>query len=75
MALLHEEEDNHNHKDKKKEQGAEDRYSLEPEKAHPTGEFVIVAKCGGHVLRWLASMLTNVIRKGGREGGRLKTQF
>ena len=44
MAFLHEEEDNHNHKDKKKEHGTEDRYSLEPQKAHPTGKFVIVAK-------------------------------
>ena len=65
MALLHEEEDDHNHKDKKKEQGTEDRYSSEPEKAHPTGEFIIVAKFGGHVLRHLAS----------RQGGRLKTNF
>jgi len=39
MALLHEEDD-HNHKDEKKEHGAENRYSLEPEKVHPTGEFI-----------------------------------
>ena len=32
----------------KEEQGAEDRYLSEPEKAHPTGEFVIVAKFGGY---------------------------
>ena len=57
MALLHEEENDHNHKDKKKEQGLEDRYSSEPEKAHPTGEFVIVAKFGGHVLHHFASRL------------------
>ena len=38
----------------KKEHGAEDRYSSEPQKAHPTGEFVIVAKFGGHALRHLA---------------------
>ena len=44
MALLHEEEDDHNQKNKKKKQGAEDRYSSEPEKAHPTDEFVIMAK-------------------------------
>jgi len=31
---MHEEEDNHNHKDEKKEHGAEDRYSLEPQKAY-----------------------------------------
>ena len=66
--MLHEKEDNHN---QKKKQGAEDRYSLEPEKADPTGEFVIMAKFGGHVLRHLASRLANVIR----EGGRLKTYF
>jgi len=54
----------------KKEQSAEDRYSSEPENAHPTGEFVIVAKFGGHVLHHLASRLANVIRErgmGGRE--------
>ena len=54
-------------KDKRKEQGAEDRYSSEPEKAHLTGEFVIMAKFGGHVLRRLASRLANVIREGGRQ--------
>ena len=73
MAFLHEEEDDHNHKDEKKEYGAEDRYSLKSQKAHPTGEFVIVAKFGGHASRYLASRLANVIRQAGREGGRLKT--
>jgi len=68
MALLHEQDD-HNHKDEKKEHGVEDRYSSELQKAHPTGEFVILAKFGGHVLCRLASRLANVIR----EGGRLKT--
>ena len=58
---------------KKKEYGAEDRYSLEPQKAHLTGELVIVAKFGGHALHHLASRLANVIRQGDREGGRLKT--
>ena len=53
--------------DEKKEYGAEDRYSSEPQKAHLTGEFVIVAKFGGHVLRHLASRLANVIREGGRQ--------
>ena len=48
MASLHEEEDDHNHSDEKKEYGAEDRYSSEPQNAHLTGEFVIVAKFGGH---------------------------
>jgi len=38
MAFLHEEEDNHNHTDEKKEYGAEDRYSSKPQKAHLTGE-------------------------------------
>ena len=66
MAFLHEEEDDHNHKDEKKEHGAEDRYLSEPQKAHPTGEFVIMAKFGGHDLRHLASRLVNVIRQGGR---------
>jgi len=45
MAFLHE-EDNHNTTDEKKEYGSEDRYSLEPQKAHLTGEFIIVAKFG-----------------------------
>ena len=64
MAFLHEEEDNHNHKDEKKEHGAEDRYSLEPQKAHSTGEFIIVAKFGGHALHHVPSRLANVIRQG-----------
>jgi len=42
---------------------------LEPEKAHPTGEFIVVAKFGGHVLRHLAS------RREGREGGTPKIIF
>jgi len=68
VVFLHE-EDNHNTTDKRKEYGAEDRYSSEPQKAYPTGEFVIVAKFGGHALRRLASRLVNVVR----QGGRLKT--
>jgi len=42
MAFLHEEEDDHNHTDEKKEYDAEDRYSSEPQKAHLTDEFVKV---------------------------------
>ena len=68
MALLHEEEEDHNYKDKR---SAEERYSLEPQKAHPTGKFIIVAKFGGHVVSHLASRLTNVIRQRDREKGRL----
>jgi len=67
MAFLHEEEDNHNITDERKEYGAEDRYSSEPQKAHITGEFIIVAKFGGHVLRHLASRFANVVRQGGKE--------
>ena len=37
---------------------------LEPEKAHPTGEFIIVAKFDGHMLCHLASRVANVIRQG-----------
>jgi len=48
MVLLH--EDDHNTTDERKEYGAEDRYLLEP---HLTGEFIIVAKFGGHALRHL----------------------
>jgi len=40
------------------QQSAEGRHSSEPEKAHPTGEFVIVEKFGGHVLCRLASSLS-----------------
>ena len=64
MAFLHEEEDDHNDTDESKEYGAEDRYSSEPQKAHLTGEFVIVAKFDGHALRHLASRLANVVRQG-----------
>jgi len=53
MAFLHEEEDDHNTTDERKEYGAEDRYSSEPQKAHLTCEFVIVAKFGGHALHHL----------------------
>jgi len=44
MASLHEEEDDHNITDERKEYGAEGRFLSEPQKAHLTGEFVIVAK-------------------------------
>jgi len=37
MAFLHEEEDDHNTTDERKEYGVEDRYSPEPQKAHLTG--------------------------------------
>jgi len=66
MAFLHEEENDRNTTDERKEYGAEDRYLSESQKAHLTGEFVIVAKFGGHALRHLASTLVNVIRQGGR---------
>jgi len=66
MVFLHKEEDDHSHTDERKEYGAEDRYLLELQKAHLTGEFVIVKKFGGHALRHLASRLANVIRQGGR---------
>ena len=67
MAFLHEEEDDHNHTDEKKEYDAEDRYSSEPQKAHLTGDLAIVARFGGHALCNLVSRLVNVIRQGGRE--------
>ena len=47
MALLY--EDDHNHEDKKESIGPQGRHLLEPEKAHSTREFVIVAKFGAHV--------------------------
>ena len=67
MAFLHEDEDDHNHTDERKKHGTEDRDSSEPQKAHLTDEFVIVAKFGGHALYHLASRFANVIREGGRE--------
>jgi len=63
MAFLHEEEDDHNTTDERKEYGAENRYLSEPQKAHLTGEFVNVAKFGGHALHHLASRLVNVARR------------
>jgi len=72
MAFLHEKEDDHNTTDKRKEYGAEDRYSSEHQKAHLTGEFVIVVKFGAHALRHLGSKLVKC-DQAGREGGRLKT--
>jgi len=62
MAFLHEEEDNHNTTDERKKYGAEDRHSSEPQKAHLIGEFVIVAKFGGHALRCLASRLSDFFK-------------
>ena len=62
MGLLHEEGD-HSLKHERKLRGAEDRYYSEPEKAHPTGEFVIVAKFGGHALCRLTSRLAMVVRE------------
>ena len=41
-----------------------DTRNLKSQKAHLTGEFVIVAKFGGHTLRHLTSRLANVIRQG-----------
>ena len=45
------------------------RYSLEPEKVHPTVEFVIMEKFGGLVFCHLAPRLANVITQAGRQGG------
>ena len=47
---------------KRRNKGAEVRQTSEPEKAHSTDEFVIVAKFGDHVLLHLAFNLSNVIR-------------
>ena len=51
MALLHEEDD-HNPQDKK---GVEGRQTSEPEKVHSSGELIIVANFGDHLLCRLAS--------------------
>ena len=47
--------------------GTEGKYSSEPEKAHPTGEFIIVAKLSGHVLGCLASSLSILVKQVGRQ--------
>ena len=62
--MLHKEEDDHTYKDKRRKKA---QTGDTPENAYPTGEFVIMAKFGGHVLRHLASRLANVIRQGGRQ--------
>jgi len=56
-----------------KEHGAEGRQASEPEKVHPTGEYVIVAKFGDHELRRLASSLSNVIRQAGRQADKISS--
>ena len=66
MALLHEVKDDHNHEDKRSNKGAEGRHSSESEKAHLSGEFVIMEKFGDHVLCRLTSSLSNVIRQADR---------
>jgi len=59
MVLLHEEEDDHNHK----ETLCRGKVLVRTSKGTSTGEIVIVAKLGGHVLCHLASRLANVIRE------------
>jgi len=61
MAFLHEEEDDHNTTKSMVQR------SSKPQKAHLTGEFVIMAKFGCHALHHVASRFANVIRQGGRE--------
>ena len=54
----------------KKEQGTGGSQTSEPEKAHSTGEFVIVVKFGCHVLRRLAASLSIVIRQAGKQANK-----
>jgi len=65
--LLHEEEDNNNHEDKRSNKGTEGRHSSEPEKAYLTGKLVIVAKFGDHVLCHLAPSLSIAVRQVSRQ--------
>ena len=67
MALLHEEEDNHNREDMRSNKSAGGRHSSEPEKPHLTGQFVILTKFSDHVLLCLASSLSNVVRQVDRQ--------
>ena len=48
-------------KDKRNNEGAEASHLSEPQKAHPTGEFVVVAQNGGHSLLHLGSRLATVV--------------
>ena len=50
-----------------KRQSAEGTHSSEPQKAYHTGEFVIVAYNGGHVLLRLASRLATVVSQAARQ--------
>ena len=47
--------------------GAEGKHSSESQKAHATGELVIVAKNDGHMMYCLASSLAAVVRLAGRQ--------
>ena len=59
----------------KEEQGVEGRQTLEPEKAHSTSGFAIVAKFGDHVLSRLAFSLSNVIRQVDENSSFLRIQY
>ena len=48
-------------KNKWNNEGAEVPHLSEPQKAHPTGEFVIVAYIGGHSLLRLGFKLATVV--------------
>ena len=48
-------------KDKTNKEGAEAPHSSEPQKAHPTGEFVVVEYNGGHSLLRLGSRLATEV--------------
>ena len=65
---------NHNPQDKKGTKCSWQK-NFEPEKAHPTGEFVIVAKFGDHALCCLTSSLSNVIGQAGRQARTQKFQL
>jgi len=67
MAMLHDEEEDCSHEDKRsnKVQRADTRWNL---KRHiPVVSYLILAKFGGHELRCLVSSLSNVIRQADRQ--------
>jgi len=51
---------------KRRNKGTEGRQTLEPEKAHSMGKFLIMVQFDEHMLHRLASNLSNVIRQVGR---------
>jgi len=61
--------------DDRNQRGAEAPHSSEPQKAHPTGEFVVVAQNGGCVPFCLGSRLVTVVSEAVSEAVRQNFNF